>query len=294
MLFQFTKLHLNFQLWTNFTAPRKHGVKRFFRRKTKFSNQVPSQRRREGEEKRIRNYFAEARGNVLPSFPYLSAFHPFPLIERENRERSFNFAFDQHHLDEQLSLGRGVAPDNARRSMRFHAAFTERELNFKGNSFETSMPAKRAPCLGKTTFVPNTLASAYLSAHLGEALLHPRHPRKGGGKDWKERRILRHCVGYFKTRCFRGGGGEERIRGRGNKGLERAWNASAVCRPDTTREKDRWTTRLPSQPPAQRHLLPIAQLFPPTPLPALRYSWSLSWMVAAWIFFRQWFLLRFI
>lgn len=160
-------------------------MKRFFRRETKFSrkfsNQVPSQRRREGEEKRIRNYFAEARGNVLPSFPYLSAFHPFPLIERENRERSFNFAFDQHHLDEQLSLGRGVAPDNARRSMRFHAAFTERELNFKGNSFETSMPAKRAPCLGKTTFVPNTLASAYLSAHLGEALLHPRHPRKGGG-----------------------------------------------------------------------------------------------------------------
>lgn len=118
-------------------------------------------------------------GNVLPSFPYLSVFHPFSLIERENRERSFNFAFDQHHLDEQLSLGRGVAPDNARRSMRFHAAFTERELNFKGNSFETSMPAKRAPCLGKTTFVPNTLASAYLSAHLGEALLHLRHPRGG-------------------------------------------------------------------------------------------------------------------
>lgn len=126
-------------------------------------------------------------GNVLPSFPYLSVFHPFPLIERENRERSFNFAFDQHlDLDEQLSLGRGVAPpDNARRSMRFHAAFTERELNFKGNSFETSMPAKRAPCLGKTTFVPNTLASAYLSAHLGEALLHPRHPRKGGGEGLK-------------------------------------------------------------------------------------------------------------
>lgn len=120
-------------------------------------------------------------GNVLPSFPYLSVFHPFSLIERENRERSFNFAFDQHlDLDEQLSLGRGVAPpDNARRSMRFHAAFTERELNFKGNSFETSMPAKRAPCLGKTTFVPNTLASAYLSAHLGEALLHLRHPRGG-------------------------------------------------------------------------------------------------------------------
>lgn len=148
-------------------------------------------------------------GNVLPSFPYLSAFHPFPLIERENRERSFNFAFDQHlDLDEQLSLGRGVAPpDNARRSMRFHAAFTERELNFKGNSFETSMPAKRAPCLGKTTFVPNTLASAYLSAHLGEALLHPRHPR--GGRIERRGGSLATALDISKPDAFEGEGAKK-------------------------------------------------------------------------------------
>lgn len=146
-------------------------------------------------------------GNVLPSFPYLSVFHPFPLIERENRERSFNFAFDQHHLDEQLSLGRGVAPDNARRSMRFHAAFTERELNFKGNSFETSMPAKRAPCLGKTTFVPNTLASAYLSAHLGEALLHPWHPR--GGRIERRGGSLATALDISKPDAFEGEGAKK-------------------------------------------------------------------------------------
>lgn len=148
-------------------------------------------------------------GNVLPSFPYLSVFHPFPLIERENRERSFNFAFDQHlDLDEQLSLGRGVAPpDNARRSMRFHAAFTERELNFKGNSFETSMPAKRAPCLGKTTFVPNTLASAYLSAHLGEALLHLRHPR--GGRIERRGGSLATALDISKPDAFEGEGAKK-------------------------------------------------------------------------------------
>lgn len=70
--------------------------------------------------------------------------------------------------------------------MRFHAAFTERELNFKGNSFETSMPAKRGPCLGKTTFVPNTRLGIPLCPL---PTLANSSSSASARKDWKERRI---------------------------------------------------------------------------------------------------------
>lgn len=100
------------------------------------------------------------------------------------------------------------------------------------------------------------------SAHLRQTP-HPFGIREEGLKGEED---LCYCVGYFKTRCFRGGegGGEERIRGRGNKG-ERAWNAppryAVLIQP--ARKIDEPPDFLSNHRRSDT-CSPIAQLFPPT------------------------------
>lgn len=96
------------------------------------------------------------------------------------------------------------------------------------------MPAKRGRALEKLLLcriplcpLPTLANSSSASAEEG---------LKGG------RRIPSQLHRIFQNQML--SRGRRKDPGRGNKG-KRAWNASAVCRPDTIREKDRWTTRLP-------------------------------------------------
>lgn len=124
------------------------------------------------------------------------------------------------------------------------------------------MPAKRGRALEKLLLcrIP---ASAYLSALCppsanSSSFRHPRGRIERRGGSLLLRWIFQNQM-LSRGRGRRGRRKDPRKRQQRRKGLERA---SAVCRPDTTREKDRWTTRLPFQPPAQRHLLPNCTTFP--------------------------------
>lgn len=88
----------------------KHGEKRFSgenkvfsaeRRKkdpVKFANRVPNQKKKKGEGRgKTNTKLFRGKRERFAILPLSISISPFPLIERENRERSFNFALDQLH-----------------------------------------------------------------------------------------------------------------------------------------------------------------------------------------------------
>lgn len=278
VLFQFTKLHLNFQLWINYYYYYYHSrqenikkLKTFFvwenkvfstqeeveeeeeeeSRKIFFKLAEPWIKRGKGEEKWIRNYFAE-RFAIHVSF-HLSTYFTLSLIERENGERSVSILHSSFPSN---------APDNGAGRCAFTLVAELAGVKFQRKLIWNFDAGQTRPRLGKTTFVPNT---SLPSAHLGKLLLAEEGLK---GERWIP--SSPNCIGYFKTRCFRGG--EERIR-------EEATKAKGLGTPP------RYAVLIPparkiDEPPdflstAQRHLLPIAQLFPPTS-PSLLFAVTLD------------------